>query len=86
MRVVLQRVSEASVTIDHKINGKIGMGLLVLLGIEDSDTREDIDWLCNKIVNLRVFNDENGVMNLSLAQIDGEILIISQFTLHASKK
>ncbi|HSI70545.1 MAG TPA: D-aminoacyl-tRNA deacylase, partial [Gillisia sp.] len=86
MRVVLQRVSEASVTIDNKIRGKIERGILVLLGIEDSDTREDVEWLCNKILNLRIFNDENGVMNLSLSQIDGEILVISQFTLHASTK
>lgn len=86
MRVVLQRVSEASVTIDNKINGEIGKGLLVLLGIEDSDTREDVDWLCNKIINLRIFNDESGIMNLSFTQIGGEILLISQFTLHASTK
>lgn len=86
MRVVVQRVSEASVTIDHKIHGKIEKGILVLLGIEDSDTGEDVEWLCNKIVNLRIFNDENGVMNHSISQIDGEILVISQFTLHASTK
>ncbi len=86
MKIVLQRVSEASVTIDNKIHGEIKKGLLVLLGIEDSDTSEDVEWLCNKIINLRIFNDENGVMNLSLAQIYGEILVISQFTLHASTK
>lgn len=86
MRVVIQRVSEASVTIEHEISGEIGRGILILLGIEDSDTREDIEWLCNKIISLRIFNDENGVMNHSLTQIEGEILLISQFTLHASTK
>ncbi|HSP41181.1 MAG TPA: D-aminoacyl-tRNA deacylase [Gillisia sp.] len=86
MRVVIQRVSEASVTIDHKTNGQIGKGLLILLGIEDSDSGEDIEWLCNKIVNLRIFNDEKGVMNLSLEQVGGDVLLISQFTLHASTK
>ncbi len=86
MRVVIQRVSEASVTIDHEISGEIGKGILILLGIEDSDTREDVEWLCNKIISLRIFNDENRVMNHSLTQIDGEILLISQFTLHASTK
>lgn len=86
MRVVLQRVSEASVSIDHKIHGEIGQGILVLLGIEDADTKNDVEWLCNKILNLRIFNDENGIMNLSLDQIKGEVLIISQFTLHANTK
>ena|SRR5690606_11180471 len=86
MRVVLQRVSEASVSIDQKITGEIGQGILVLLGIEDADTENDVEWLCNKIVNLRIFNDENGVMNLSLDQIKGEVLLISQFTLHANTK
>ncbi len=86
MRVVLQRVIKASVTIDNKIHGEIKKGILVLLGIEDPDTIEDVEWLCNKILHLRIFNDENGVMNLSLSQIKGEILIISQFTLHASTK
>jgi D-aminoacyl-tRNA deacylase len=86
MRVVLQRVTQASVTIDKKVHGEIKKGILVLLGIEDSDSSEDVEWLCNKIVNLRIFNDENGVMNLSLSQIDGDILVISQFTLHASTK
>lgn len=86
MRVVLQRVSEASVKIDGRINGKIGAGILVLVGIENDDAFEDIQWLCNKIVKLRIFNDEAGVMNLSLDEIDGEILVISQFTLQASTK
>lgn len=86
MRVVIQRVSEASVTIDHVINGQIGAGLLVLVGIEDADTVEDIQWICSKIVNLRIFNDANGVMNCSVKDIDGAILLVSQFTLHASTK
>ena len=86
MRIVLQRVSEASVSIEGTINGAIHSGLLVLLGIEEADTLEDIDWLCNKILKMRIFNDENGVMNLSLQDIGGEILVISQFTLHASTK
>ena len=86
MRVVLQRVSRASVSIDNKINAAIKEGILILLGIEDADTAQDIEWLCNKIVKMRIFNDENGVMNLSLQDIDGEALVISQFTLHASTK
>lgn len=86
MRVVLQRVTEASVKINGRINGQIGEGILVLLGIEIADTFEDIEWLCNKIVKLRIFNDEAGVMNLSLQEVNGEILVISQFTLHASTK
>lgn len=86
MKVVLQRVTNASVKIDGRINGQIGVGILVLLGIESADTFEDIEWLCNKIVKLRIFNDEAGVMNLSLQEINGEILVISQFTLHASTK
>lgn len=86
MRVVIQRVSEASVTIDNKINGQIELGLLVLVGVEDSDTAEDIQWLSNKIVNLRIFNDANGVMNCSVKDVDGSILLISQFTLHAITK
>ena len=86
MRAVLQRVTKATVTIEGKINGQIGNGLLVLVGIEDADTHEDIEWLSNKIVNLRVFNDENGVMNISLKDVHGDILLISQFTLHASTK
>ena len=86
MRIVLQRVSEASVSIEGAINGAIQSGLLVLLGIEEADTLEDIDWLCNKILKMRIFNDENGVMNLSLLDIEGAVLVISQFTLHASTK
>lgn len=86
MRVVLQRVSEASVTIDGKVNGTIGDGLLILVGIEEADTKEDINWLCNKILKMRIFNDEAGVMNCSLQDINGEVLVISQFTLHASTK
>ncbi len=86
MRVVIQRVSEASVTIDHRINGQIKLGLLVLVGIEDADTAEDIQWVSNKIVNLRIFNDANGVMNCSVKDVDGAILLVSQFTLHASTK
>jgi len=86
MRGVIQRVTRASVTIDGKVHGLIKNGLLVLLGIEDDDTQEDIEWLSNKIVNLRIFNDENGVMNISLKDVNGDILLISQFTLHASTK
>lgn len=86
MRVVLQRVKEASVTIEGQVNGAIKAGILVLLGIEDADTSEDIEWLCNKICNLRIFNDSKGVMNLSLQDIKGEVLVISQFTLHATIK
>ena len=86
MKVVIQRVTKASVTIDGTINGSIDSGLLILLGIEDADGEEDIIWLSNKIVNLRIFNDDAGVMNLSLLDIGGEILLVSQFTLHASTK
>lgn len=86
MIAVIQRVSEASVTIDQKVSGKIGAGLLVLLGIEEADTDEDIDWLSRKIANLRIFNDEAGVMNRSLTDVNGEMLVVSQFTLHASTK
>ncbi|MDE3143429.1 MAG: D-tyrosyl-tRNA(Tyr) deacylase [Bacteroidota bacterium] len=86
MRAVIQRVSECSVTVDEKIVGSISAGLLVLLGIEDADTVEDIEWLSNKIINLRIFNDENNVMNKSVIDIDGSILLVSQFTLHASTK
>ncbi|OYW78825.1 MAG: D-tyrosyl-tRNA(Tyr) deacylase [Sphingobacteriia bacterium 28-36-52] len=86
MRVVIQRVSEASVTIDHQVHGQIKRGLLVLVGIEDADTAEDIQWLSNKIVNLRIFDDANGVMNCSIKDINGELLVVSQFTLHASTK
>lgn len=86
MRIVIQRVTEASVTIDNSIRSSIGKGLLVLAGIEDSDTEEDIDWLTAKIVQLRIFNDEAGVMNVSLKDIGGELMLVSQFTLHASTK
>lgn len=86
MRAVIQRVSKASVTIDGKVHGQIGDGLLVLLGIEDADTVEDIHWLSSKIVNLRIFDDAEGVMNESVKDKQGEILLISQFTLHASTK
>lgn len=86
MRTVIQRVTKASVTIEGKIHSSIGTGLLVFLGIEDVDADEDIEWLSQKIVNLRIFNDENGVMNISVKDVMGEILVISQFTLHASTK
>ena len=86
MRAVIQRVSEASVKIDGSIKSKIQTGLLVLLGIEESDTMEDIKWLSRKIVQLRIFDDENGVMNISVKDIGGDILLVSQFTLHASTK
>jgi len=86
MRAVIQRVSKASVAIDNKIYSQIENGLLVLVGIEDADTNEDSEWLSGKIVNLRVFNDDNGVMNVSVKDINGDILAVSQFTLHASTK
>ena len=86
MKVVLQRVSKASVTINNKIVAEINTGLLVLLGIEEADNQEDIDWLTSKIVNLRIFGDENQVMNLSLKDIDGDVIVVSQFTLHALTK
>ena len=86
MRAVIQRVNKASVTIQNSIKGQIEGGLLVLLGIEDADTAADIEWLSSKIVQLRIFNDEEGVMNLSLKETGGDILLISQFTLHASTK
>ena len=86
MRVVIQRVLEASVVVDEKVVGAINNGLLVLLGIEDTDTEEDIKWLSNKIVGLRLFDDAEGVMNLSVKDIGGDILLISQFTLMASTK
>ncbi len=86
MRVVIQRVSKASVKVEENISGKIDAGLLVLLGIEDADTFGDVNWLSNKIVNLRIFNDEAGVMNKSLLEVNGSILLVSQFTLHASTK
>ncbi len=86
MRVVIQRVSEASVTVNEKMVGEIENGLMILFGIEDSDGIEDIVWLSNKIVNLRIFNDSNGVMNKSVKEVDGNVLLVSQFTLHASYK
>jgi D-tyrosyl-tRNA(Tyr) deacylase len=86
MRAVIQRVSKASVAIDGKIYSQIGEGLLVLLGVEDADTKEDIEWLAGKMVSLRIFNDENGVMNVSVKDKAGEILLVSQFTLFASTK
>ena len=86
MRAVIQRVSKASVTVDGNVTGEINTGLVVLLGIEDADTHEDIQWLSAKIVNLRIFNDEDGVMNKSVMEVGGDILMISQFTLHASIK
>ena len=86
MRVVIQRVTEASVTINHKLKSQIEKGFMILLGIGEEDTAEDIDWLCRKIVALRVFDDENGVMNKSIQEIGGNILVVSQFTLMASTK
>jgi D-tyrosyl-tRNA(Tyr) deacylase len=86
MKAVIQRVTKASVVIDGKVYSSINTGLLVLLGIEDADTDEDIEWLSAKIVNLRIFNDENGVMNVSVKDMNGDILVVSQFTLHASTK
>ncbi|MCF2659420.1 D-tyrosyl-tRNA(Tyr) deacylase [Parabacteroides distasonis] len=86
MKTVTQRVQYASVTIDGMVKSKIGKGLLILVGIEDRDTQEDINWLCKKICNLRIFDDEQGVMNRSVMDVDGEILVVSQFTLQASTK
>ena len=86
MRLLIQRVTEASVTIDKQIKSSISKGLLLLVGIEETDTQEDIDFLCKKTVNLRIFDDENGVMNKSVLETGGEILVVSQFTLHASTK
>lgn len=86
MRIVIQRVAHASVTIEGKIKSKIGQGLLILVGIEDADDASDAEWLSKKAANLRIFDDENGVMNRSIKEIGGEILIISQFTLFASTK
>lgn len=86
MRVIIQRVSHASVTIEGVCKSSIQKGLLVLVGIEDADTQEDAEWLTGKIINLRIFDDENGVMNKSILDIGGELLLISQFTLHASTK
>jgi D-tyrosyl-tRNA(Tyr) deacylase len=86
MKVVIQRVSSASVEINQQIKSKIGIGLLILLGIEHDDTIEDIEWLCGKIARLRILGDKNDVMNLSVVDVNGEVLLISQFTLHASTK
>ena len=86
MRVVIQRVTQASVTVEKEIVGQINQGLLVLLGIETEDSLEDVDWLLNKTLNLRIFNDENGVMNKSLLETGGELYVISQFTLMAATK
>ena len=86
MKVVIQRVAEASVSIEQKVEGQIGKGLLILLGIGLEDSQEDIDWLCKKIVNLRIFSDDEGLMNLSIGDVEGDVLLISQFTLHAKTK
>lgn len=86
MRLVIQRVSEASVRINNQINGEIGKGLLILIGIEHEDTKDDADWLVKKVINLRIFSDDEGKMNHSVIDIDGKVLIISQFTLHATTK
>jgi len=86
MRVVLQRVASASVTVEDKIVGEIQKGIVVLVGIEEADSQEDIDWLVGKITQLRIFGDENGVMNLSVEEVNGDVLVVSQFTLHAATK
>jgi D-tyrosyl-tRNA(Tyr) deacylase len=86
MRVTIQRVSSASVTIDGSVKSKIDLGLLVLAGFEESDTHEDLEWMSSKIINLRIFNDENGLMNLSVKDVDGGVIVVSQFTLHALTK
>lgn len=86
MRTLIQRVQHASVTIDGQVKSQIGKGLLVLVGIEDRDTQEDIEWLCKKVANLRIFDDENGVMNRSVIETEGDVMVVSQFTLHASTK
>ena len=86
MRIVIQRVSEASVTIDGEMISKIDKGMMILLGIEDADTEDDIEWLCNKVTKLRIFSDENDAMNLDINQIEGSFLVVSQFTLHAMTK
>lgn len=86
MRVLIQRVLKASVTIENELKSSISNGMLILLGIEEADNKEDIEWLCAKIINLRIFDDSNGVMNLSVSDIDAQILVVSQFTLHASTK
>jgi D-tyrosyl-tRNA(Tyr) deacylase len=86
MRAVIQRVREASVMVDDQVRGSVGQGLLIFLGIEDADNEEDIQWLSGKIVNLRIFDDSDGVMNLSVKDTGGDILLVSQFTLHASTR
>ncbi len=86
MRAIIQRVSEAACKVDGSVTGSINTGLLILLGIEDADTEEDLQWLAQKIVNLRIFSDENGLMNKALSDVDGRILLISQFTLFAQTK
>ena len=86
MRVVLQRVAEASVRVNQETVGEIGKGILILLGIEEADSEEDMEWLINKVLNLRIFDDKDGVMNLSINEVQGQILLVSQFTLHASTK
>lgn len=86
MRAIIQRVSSASCSIEGKISGEIGLGFMILLGIEDSDTDEDLNWLAQKISNMRIFSDENGLMNKALAEVHGNILLVSQFTLFASTK
>ncbi|CAA6828958.1 MAG: D-tyrosyl-tRNA(Tyr) deacylase (EC [uncultured Aureispira sp.] len=86
MRIILQRVQEASVTIEEKINAQIGQGLLLLIGIEKEDLQEDIDWLCKKVLDLRIFSDDEGKMNRSVRDVEGDIIVVSQFTLHANIK
>lgn len=86
MKIVVQRVTQASVTIEGKVKSEIGLGLLVLAGFEEADNSEDITWTSNKLTNLRIFSDEDGHMNLSVKEIQGDIIIVSQFTLHASTK
>ncbi len=86
MKIVIQRVSEASVTVNKKIISSIKNGMLILLGIEDSDTEDDVEWLCNKVSKMRIFSDENDAMNLDINQVEGSFLVVSQFTLHAMTK
>ena len=86
MRIIIQRVRNASVTIDGQLHSSIGQGMMILVGIEEADTQEDIDWLTGKLCRLRIFDDEQGVMNLDVQQIGGEVMVVSQFTLHASTK
>jgi len=86
MRVVIQRVKHASITIEGNIKSSISKGLLIFVGVEDADNKDDIDWICNKIINLRIFDDENGVMNLSVTDCNAELMVVSQFTLYASTK